>query len=444
MKFALPVATVTSLMLAVMPHPVEAQAVDMSGVRSRLPGDDRLHQLEAQIRANPQQLDYYFAYAQMATALGEFDKAADAYQHMLQVDPELERVKLELGVVYMKQRKYEDAEGLLREVLKKDLPDRVRANVEKVLAQVEEAGKENFYTGSLSWGVGYDSNGNSASDSDRVTVFDLSLPLAAADQARSDRQMTVSASLNHRYQQRDELAEGVLFGWGSSLNGYLSEQEYLDNLNIKVVGIRSGPTFTFKDWGLMLGVTGDYTQIYLAGHSYLRLPSAELSANYVLTDTVRLNAAFAQEYREFVDSPTVSTYDDRSGPAHQGKLGVSWSATKQDIFDLTGTARHEDTKRTYYDNNQQRVDLGYTRLWEDSVFTRAQAAYRNAVYDGADPLISVKTRHDVEYDFGFTLGKQFEKNITWTGGYLYRKVDSNLQNYEYDNHRITTSVNVRF
>lgn len=430
-------------MLAAMPQ-AKAQDADMSGLRAELPGDDRLRMLEAQMQAHPEQLDYYFTYAQTATSLGDFDKASYAYERMLQVDPQLDRVKLELGVVYMKQQKFEDAEGLLKEVLKKDLPDRVRANVESVLAQVEQASKENFFTGSLSWGVLYDSNGNAASDTDRVTVFDTSLALSPNDQKTSDRQMSVSAGLNHRYQKRDKLAEGVLFGWGSSLNLYQSEQEHLDNLDLKVVDVRSGPTFTFTELGLMIGLTADYTQIILDNNSYIRLPSLELSANYLLTSDIRLSASITGEYREFLNSPTVSTYKDRSGQAQQVKVGATWSATKQDIFDLGLTARHEDTKRAYYDNDQQRVDAGYTRLWEYDIFTRAQAGYRNAVYDGADPFISAKTRHDLEYNFGFTLGKQFDKNITWTGGYLYRTVDSNLQNYEYDNHRFTTSVNVRF
>lgn len=444
MKQCLRVAVAAGLMLAFMPQSASAQDVDMSGLRAKLPSDDRLHQLEAQMQANPQHLDYFFAYAQMATALGEFDKAADAYEHMLQVDPQLDRVKLELGVVYMKQRKYRDSEGLLRDVLARDIPPGVRQNVEKVLAQVEQAGKEHFWTGSASWGVLYDSNGNSASDSDRVTVFDVSLPLAANDQGTGDAQMFAAASVNHRYQQQDELAEGVLFGWGSSLNLYRSEQEHLDNLNLQVVGLRSGPTVTFKDLGLQLGATADYTHIILDGYSYIKLPSLEVNAAYILNESIRLSGAVSQEYREFLDSPNVSTYDDRSGPAHQGKLGLTWGATRQDIFDVISTFRHEDTKRIYYDNDQQRLDLGYTRLWEDDIFTRAQAGYKNAIYNGPDPFISTKTRHDSEYNFGFTLGKQFDKNITWTGGYQYRKVDSNLENYEYDNHRYTTSVNVRF
>lgn len=431
-------------MLAAMPQVAAAQQVDMSGIRASLPGKDKLRAMEAQIQANPQQLDYYFTYAQTATALGEFDKAATAYQHMLEVEPELDRVKLELGVVYMKQQKYDSAEVMLQEVLKKEIPDRVRANVEQVLEQIQQASKENFFSGTVSLGVLYDTNGNSASDSDRVTVFDLSLPLAAADQARPDKQLFTAASLNHRYQPHDKLAENLLFGWGSSINIYGSEQEDLDNLNLRVLGLRSGPTLTFTDLGLTTGLTVDYTQVVLDGHSYIRLPSLELNANYALADNLRLSAAISREYREFLNSPTVRTYSDRSGPAQQGKLGLTWSATRQDIIDVMSTFRHEDTKKTYYDNNQQRLDLGFTHLWEDDIFTRASAGYRNAMYDGPDPLISARTRHDMEYNFGFTFGKQFEKKITWTAGYLYRTIDSNLQNYEYNNHRFTTSVSVRF
>lgn len=436
--------TVACLMLlAAMPQ-AQAESVDMSGLRSALPGEDRLKALEAQMAANPQQLDYYFAYAQTATALGEFGRAAKAYEHMLRIDPTLDRVKLDLGMVYMKQQQYENAEALLKDVLKKELPEKVRANVEAVLEQVRQANQEHFLSGTLSWGVLYDSNGNSASDTDRVSVYDNSLLLNPEDQQTHDRQMYVSAGLNHRYQMKEMVLENTQFGWSSSLNAYQSEQEHLDALDIQVLGLRTGPSLTFNDLGLMLGITLDYTHIVLDQHSYIRLPSIEFGGQYILTQDIRLNASFTQEYRDFINSPTANTYEDRSGPAHQGKVGLSWSATKQDIFDITATVRHEDTKQTYYDNDQQRIDVGYTRMWEDGIFTRAQAGYKNAIYDSADPLISVRTRHDSEYSTGLTLGKQIDENLTWTIGYQYRNSDSNLQNYDYDNHRYTTSLSVRF
>ncbi len=436
--------TVASLMLlAAMPQ-AQAESVDVSGLRAALPGEDRLKTLEAQMEANPQQLDYYFSYAQTATALGEFSRAARAYEHMLRIDPALDRVKLDLGMIYMKQQKYENAEALLQDVLKRDIPDQVRANVETALEQIHQASKEHFFSGNLSWGVLYDSNGNSASDTDRVSIFDTSQLLNPEDQQTHDRQMYVSAGLNHRYQMQEKLLKNTQFGWSSSLNAYQSEQEHLDALDIQVLGLRTGPSLTFNDLGLMLGVTLDYTHIVLDQHSYIRLPSIELGGQYILTQDIRLNASITQEYREFLNSPTVTTYEDRSGPAQQGRVGLSWAATPQDMFDITGTFRHEDTKQTYYDNNQQRVDIGYTRMWEDGIFTRAQAGYKNAIYDGPDPLISARTRHDSEYNTGFTLGKQIDKNLTWTIGYQYRKSDSNLQNYDYDNHRYTTSLSVRF
>ncbi len=427
----------------------DAFAVDMSGIRGKLPSDDKMKVLEQQMQANPWQLDAYFAYAQMATALGDFEKAAGAYEHMLTTDPELDRVKLELGVVYMKLQKYDDAEDLLNQVLAKDdLPPRVRENVKTVLARLEEASKEHFFTGSVSLGVLYDSNGNAAADSDRVSIRfngqDQIAVLTPASQTQHDMQMFTSASLNHRYKKRDKLAEDLLFGWSSGISAYRSEQEHLDSLNLQVFSARTGPTFNLTDIGLILGLTADYTHIILDGHSYMRLPSVEFSGQYMLADDLKLSAALKQEFRDFLNSPTVSTYQDRTGHAQQARLGFTWAATRQDIINLGVTARTEDTKRVYYDNQQQRVDLGYTRLWEYDVFTRAQSGFRNTIYDGPDPIISLRTRHDTEYNVGFTVGRQFDKNITLTGGYQYRKVDSNIQNYEYDNHRYTTSVNVRF
>jgi outer membrane protein assembly factor BamA len=67
-----------------------------------------------------------------------------------------------------------------------------------------------------------------------------------------------------------------------------------------------------------------------------------------------------------------------------------------------------------------------------------------SVYDKADFLISTQTRHDNEASAGLTLGKRINDTVSATIGYQYRDVDSNIENYSYDNHRFLAAITARF
>ncbi len=433
--------TTTFLALWMGTGAVHAESV----IGDALPSDDNLQRLEAQMQQQPKQLDLYFQYGQMATKLGEYEKAADAFEQMLQMDPSLDRVKLDLGVTYSKLGEFDKAKSLLREVLDRKIPDTVRNNVEQVLKQIEQASQTHYFSGTVGTGLHFDTNGNSASGNGQVTVQDTTFVLSSGDQATDDFQIYALAGLNHRYRMLEPLADGVHFAWKSGLSMYQSEQEHLDNLNLQLVNIKTGPSFVFDEINTSLDLAGEYTHIVLDQHSYLRLYTGSAEAMHALNERVKLTGKFSWEYRDYIDSPTVTTFDDRTGHAEQAKVGVSYAITQYDLVDVSAIIRHEDTKRTFYDNMQYKGTVGYTRLWGDDIFTRLETSYRNTNYDGPDPFVSASTtREDDEFAFSAMVGKTFNDQITATLGYTFRDVNSTLQNYEYDNHRLSSGVSVRF
>ena len=119
--------------------------------------------------------------------------------------------------------------------------------------------------------------------------------------------------------------------WNSSLSYYQTKQEHLDSLNIKLFSLNSGPSFTFKDLALKTDLTAGYTQIILDQHSYMKLYSLRAGAEHVLSENWKLNGALKAEYRDFINSPTVFTYKDRSGVAVEGEVGATYALTKKDF-----------------------------------------------------------------------------------------------------------------
>ena len=79
----------------------------------------------------------------------------------------------------------------------------------------------------------------------------------------------------------------------------------------------------------------------------------------------------------------------------------------------------------------------------------ARAGYRKINYQANDPLISASVRDDKEYTGGVTIGRNFTlpetgDRLTLSTGYQYRDAQSNLQNYDYENHRFTFALGMSF
>lgn len=415
---------------------VSANALAAPAPAPAIPSDIQMRQAEGMLDQNPANFDMYFAYAQMATARGEHQKAADAYLHMLAIDPGLDRVRLDLGMSYARLGYYNEAITLMRQVLNRNIPDEVKATIGRVLADIEKNADPSRITAYAATGINWDSNANSASDTNRITIFDTSIPLPPQDRKTDDAQAFVTAGLNHRYRMIDPAAGSYGLFWESSGSVYQSEQNHLDDLDLKVLSLSTGPKFAVPSLDTEFKVNGTYSHIVLDGHTYLRQYMMEASSETALSDQWRLQAGLAHEFRDYVNAPDITTYQDRTGPAEQARLGFAYSFSPVDLFDARVTGRIEDTKQAYYDNKQAGVEFGYTRQFDETIFGRGSFGVKKTIYDGADPLISTRRRNEFETDVGYTLTKLITESLSVSLAYQFRGIDANIENYEYDNHRM--------
>lgn len=412
----------------------------LASLDATLPTEERLNSLRAAMEENPYNLDPYFEYAQISFKNGDFAESAKAYEHMLAISPELDRVKLELSLAYAQSGRYDEAKALLEDLKQRDIPPRVRQNIDVLLGRIEQATKQHFFSGAITAGLNFDSNGNSAPTSDQVLVFDTLLNLSPDSQARSDRQAFASATLNHQYRARPDSA----LQWRSSATYYQTKQDRFDDLDLNLYVVQSGPVYRFNEGKTQADITAGYTYIFLNDVTYLRQPSLEAGLEQVITPKLRLRGSARSEYRSYQNAPNITTIEDRRGHATQGRLAAYYSLTDQALLDAQLTIRHEDARADQYTNLQFQPQIGLTYQWDNGVFARGQVGYRNINYQSADRFISQRERFDREKSLGLTLGKTLAENITLTVGYDYRDVDSNLTNYDYDNHRFSTVVGWQF
>jgi len=103
------------LLVALVPTGVPAQtAAEVSNDAQLQKAYDDAFQA---MLADPQNLDKTFAFAELAGRKGDFEGAISALERMLFVDPDLPRVKMELGVLYYRLGSYETARAYLQGAL---------------------------------------------------------------------------------------------------------------------------------------------------------------------------------------------------------------------------------------------------------------------------------------------------------------------------------------
>ena len=120
----------------------------------------------------PDDLDAGFQYAQLETELGDYEAAIGALERMLYYNPNLPRVKLQLGVLYFHLRSYEMARNYFDAVLNApDTPADVRTEVQTYVAAVDKAVAINQFSIYGQFGLAYQTNANAGPNSPNVLAL---------------------------------------------------------------------------------------------------------------------------------------------------------------------------------------------------------------------------------------------------------------------------------
>ena len=168
--------------LAAAPQPGPTQAA--SSPTASLSHADKLvaaDLLFKRLLLKPDDLDAGFQYAQLETELGDYEAAIGALERMLYYNPNLPRVKLQLGVLYFHLRSYEMARNYFDAVLNApDTPADVRTEVQTYIAAVDKAVAINQLSIYGQFGLAYQTNANAGPNSPNVLALGQNALLSPA------------------------------------------------------------------------------------------------------------------------------------------------------------------------------------------------------------------------------------------------------------------------
>ena len=157
----------------------------------------------AELIEDPTNLDFLFKYANLSILLGDLEAAISVFEQMLIYEPDLPRIRLELGVLYFRLNAYPSAKLYLNSVKKYDAPEEVLKKVDSFLDSIVEAERDSVHQHVLSMGLTRSSNANSGIDDDIIEIagFSLEVPDSSKPQNDLTRNIrytyTLNQDLNH-------------------------------------------------------------------------------------------------------------------------------------------------------------------------------------------------------------------------------------------------------
>ena len=402
--------------------------------------------------ADPGNLDKTFAFAGLAIDVGDFDGAISALERMLLIDPNLPRVKLELGVLYYRVGSYQVAQNYLNDALAApNVPPEVTEKAERFLAEIDKRLARNRFSGSLYAGMRYQSNANAGPATSNVRVFGIDATLSDQFTSKSDFNGFAAAQVKHEFDfqnQRGDTLESTLLLYGT-------RQIEQTQVNLGYLELTSGPRFRFptdgigtisvRPYGLVDFVSLDDARYYWA-------PGGGANLNAIVSPETTGDVIFEYRSLRYRDTHKQPFNTDRNGRELRGQVGAT-----QVLFDFVQVGGYfgvidQDAQLTSESNREYdgTVTVGFVYKpplvpgelpWNTTLqATRAWINYREP-----DPTIDpTETRRDRDWRLSLStsvpITDQWGLNVT--AARFMRS--SSIPNFAYTNTSVAVGATFRF
>ena len=293
---------------AASPTPVAAPPAASLSRADKLIAADLLFK---RLLLKPDDLDAGFRYAELETELGDYEAAIGALERMLYYNPNLPRVKLQLGVLYFHLRSYEMARNYFDAVLNApDTPADVHTEVQTYIAAVDKAVAINQFSIYGQFGLAYQTNANAGPNSANVLALGQNALLSPQFQKTPDWNAFGLVTVHDFYDFNDQRGDG----WESDLITYYSQQFKVTRLDLGLAELRTGPRIGIGDYGgLTVHPYAIGNVLTLGGSNYLNTAGAGVSLNWPVNENLTITPGVEFRNRWFSNSENYPTAEGQSG-----------------------------------------------------------------------------------------------------------------------------------
>ncbi len=400
---------------------------------------------------DPGNLDKSFRFAELAVQKGNFEAAISALERMLLINPDLPRVRLELGVLYFRIGSYAIARTYLTRVLQApDVPDEVQDRVAVFLDEIDNRLTRGSLSGSVFLGARFSDNANAGPNSPNVLANGVAANLDDQFTNKSDRNYFVSAQINHSYDlltQRNEILE-------SSGTLYVSEQDKQKQLDIVflegTVGIRAP---FLQDW-----VQGTTAKPYAIGNMvYLQDSWYQFTIGFGADLVVpfsqrwRTTLNFEHKSEHFRNDSNRTTASQQTGTETSLSINNTYVLTETQQVGLRVSGANQEAKESFNAFREFQIGGTFTQLVPVEALESGPVAISANVsrvmshYHSPNPTVDAnRKRMDQEWRWSVTSAVPVTDDWTIVGTIQRTTVDSTLPNFEYHAASVTLGASRRF
>ncbi len=188
--------------------------------------------------ASPADLDAAFKFAEAANAVGEYEAAIGALERMLFFNPNLARVRLELGVLYFRLGSYGQARSYFKTALEQPgAPEDVKLAVQKFMGEIDRRQRISQFSGFVQVGARYQTNANAGPSNLNVRVLGFDATLDRAFAKRPDWNAFVIGGVRHVLDFDNQRGDT----WETVAQTYLAQQAKVSTYDIQALEVTTGP-----------------------------------------------------------------------------------------------------------------------------------------------------------------------------------------------------------
>lgn len=401
-----------------------------------------------ELRANPADPGLLAAFANVASRIGNYEAAIGALESILMQNPGLNRVRVELGVMYFRVGAYDVSRFHLERALASgSLPPAATDRAQSFLSANEGRMDGTTLSGAISAGLRYDTNPTLVSDKDVILTND---PFFGTVNVENNEEVDedFAGFLQGSILWREDLGNQWGETWDTTGLTYWRWQFEAGDVDIGYTKVTTGPRLsvlpgTLDHASIRPYVLGTFT---LVDDGYATASGGGgLQASKRFGTWLTLSADGNARWR---DSET----DSQDGMIYSGLGRISMALNEDILFTIGGAYERTEAEEDYrssdrltaFANINLRYDAPFALTsypWELAL----QAEVSQVLYDAPDPSVSTAEKRD-DSNWRFNVRNTIGLSSSWfvfAEGGLYR-TRSSINNYEVENEYLAVGATWRF
>lgn len=386
--------------------------------------------------------------ARVASQAGDFQTATAALERLLILNPTLDNIRLELGVLYLRLGATAAASELIRTALAApDVPPAVRQQAEALLEVADQGNRRFRWAGSVSVGLARDSNANSGPASGSLGPTGT---LSPDSTGQPDTSAVVSASAQVRYDPGFQAGHLLAFDTSVYLRSYAERTD----LNVNSLSLSPGMDFNLsRAFGTPADLIVRYglTDVRRDGDRFLRETGPTATLRFAISPRLQVQLQAASLDQDYIPTTRVSANDDRDGRRTSASASLSYGLTPASSVSVTIGRSDKSANEGFEAFGERSVSASYTRLvdvdWIDAgpVAVSLSGRLSDRSYDATDPALGIgRPQEDTARSLSLSVSVPVTRNAALQAEVGVIDQSSNSPIDRYRNSFALLTVNYRF